>query len=122
MQDRYCPVFDRAFTALLDDMDRRGLLDSTLVIAMGEFGRSPKISSIGGREHWPFGYSIVVAGGGTRGGTVVGATTADGGHPATRPNHPVDLITTVLEKMHLDRIPLLVKDAGVLGSVIPELG
>lgn len=121
MQDRYCPVFDRAFTALLDDMEQRGLLESTLVVAMGEFGRSPKISGIGGREHWPFGYSIVVAGGGTSGGAVIGATTADGGHPATRPNHPVDLITTVLEKMHLDRLSLLVRNAGVLGSAIPEL-
>lgn len=121
MQDRYCPIFDRAFTALLDDLDQRGMLDSTLVLAMGEFGRSPKISGIGGREHWPFGYSIAVAGGGTPAGAVIGATTADGGHPATRPNHPVDVITTVLEKMRLDRISLLVKEAGILGSVIPEL-
>ena len=65
MQDRYCPIFDLAFTALLDDLAQRGLLESTLVLAMGEFGRSPEISSIGGREHWPYGYSAVVAGGGT---------------------------------------------------------
>jgi hypothetical protein len=121
MQDRYCPIFDRAFSALLDDLDSRGLLQSTLVLAMGEFGRSPKISGLGGREHWPFGYSLAVAGGGTPGGTVVGATTFDGGFPASRPNHPVDLVMTVLELMGLDRLPLFSKDAALIGTPIPEL-
>ncbi len=121
MQDRYCPVFDRAFSTLLDDLEDRGLLDSTLVLAMGEFGRSPKISQIGGREHWPYGYSLVVAGGGTHGGTVVGASTPDGGYPASRPTHPVDLIATVLELMGIDREKLFEKDSAVLGSIIPEL-
>lgn len=122
MQDRYCPIFDRALTALVDDLESRGLLDSTLVIAMGEFGRSPEISSIGGREHWPFGYSIALAGGGTPGGAVIGSTTADGGHPAARPIHPVDLHVTVLEKMGLDKIELFSKGAEVLGTRISELG
>jgi len=121
MQDRFCPIFDRTFTTLLDDLHQRGLLDSTLVIAMGEFGRSPEISSIGGREHWPFGYSLALAGGGTPGGTVVGSSTADGGYPASNPIHPVDLIATVLEKMGLDRLDLFARDSEVLGSVIPEL-
>lgn len=121
MQDRYCPIFDRAFTSLLDDLDRRGLLDSTLVLAMGEFGRSPEISSIGGREHWPFGYSVVVAGGGTPGGTVIGASTADGGYPAASPVHPIDLITTTLEKMGLDKLELFARDSAVLGTAVPEL-
>lgn len=122
MQDRFCPIFDRTFTALLTDLESRGLLDSTLVIAMGEFGRSPEISSIGGREHWPFGYSIVVAGGGTPGGTVIGSSTADGGYPASRPIHPVDLHVTVLEKMGLDKLELFVKGSEVLGTPISELG
>ena len=121
MQDRYCPVFDRGFTALLDDLDSRGLLKSTLVIAMGEFGRSPAISGTGGREHWPYGYSLVVAGGGTPGGTIVGASTTDGGYPASRPVHPSDLIVTVLEKMGLNRTELFVQDSAVLGAEIPEL-
>ena len=121
MQDRYCPVFDRAFSTLLDDMESRGLLESTLVLAMGEFGRSPAISGIGGREHWPWGYSLALAGGGTPGGTVVGSTTFDGGYPASRPNHPVDLIMTVLELMGLDRDPLFAKEAGLLGTPIREL-
>jgi hypothetical protein len=121
MQDRYCPIFDLAWTALLDDLALRGLLDSTLVLAMGEFGRSPEISSIGGREHWPYGYSIAVAGGGIPGGAVVGASTADGGYPASRPVHPADLMTTVLEKMGLDRLSLFARDSAVLGSAVPEL-
>jgi len=121
MQDRYCPVFDRAFTALLDDLESRGLLESTLVLAMGEFGRSPAISQIGGREHWPFGYSIVAAGGGTPGGRVIGASNFDGGYPATRANHPIDLLVTILELMGLDRNPLFDRDVALLGHVIPEL-
>ncbi len=121
MQDRYCPVFDLAFSALLADLDRRGLLSTTLVLAMGEFGRSPKISSIGGREHWPFGYSIVAAGAGIPGGAVIGSTTFDGGYPAERPNHPVDVVATVLSKMGLNREELFEKDASILGSPIPEL-
>jgi hypothetical protein len=121
MQDRYCPIFDRAFSALLDDLDSRGLLDTTLVLAMGEFGRSPKISSIGGREHWPFGYSMVVAGGGTPGGKVVGASTNDGGYPATTPIHPVDVIATITDKLGLDRIALFEQDVAVLGTPIEAL-
>ncbi len=122
MQDRYCPIFDRAFTALLDDLESRGLLDSTLVLAMGEFGRSPEISSIGGREHWPFVYSLAVAGGGVAGGQVIGASSADGGHPASSPIHPSDLIATILEKMGLDRQELFARNVAVFGSPIPELG
>lgn len=121
MQDRYCPVFDLAFTALLDDLDQLGLLDTTLVLAMGEFGRSPAISQIGGREHWPFGYSIVVAGGGTVPGRVIGASTFDGGFPADRPVHPVDVIATVLKQLGVNREELFVRDSAVLGSPIAEL-
>jgi hypothetical protein len=121
MQDRYCPSFDRTFVTLIDDLAQRGLLDSTLVLAMGEFGRSPEISEIGGREHWPFGYSIALAGGGTPGGAVIGQSTNDGGYPADRPNHPVDLIATILHLMGLNREELFVKDASVLGAIIPEL-
>jgi hypothetical protein len=122
MQDRYCPIFDRAFSALIEDMHQRGLLESTIVLAMGEFGRSPKISEIGGREHWPFGYSIVATGGGIEPGRVVGATSGDGGYPATRPIHPVDVHCTVLENLGLDRLRLFEKEVPLLGSPIAELG
>ncbi len=83
MQERYCPMFDHTFAALLDDLRERGLLDTTLVIAMGEFGRSPKISDIGGREHWPFVYSAVVAGGGCPERIGPGCLRRRGGLPTT---------------------------------------
>ncbi len=90
MQERYCPIFDRALSALLDDLQDRGLFDSTLVLAMGEFGRSPEISGSGGREHWPWGYTVFAAGGGLPRGMVLGSTTPDGGYPRTRPMHPAN--------------------------------
>jgi hypothetical protein len=121
MQERYCPMFDHTFAALLDDLRERGLLDTTLVIAMGEFGRSPKISDIGGREHWPFVYSAVVAGGGVPGGLVLGASDAEGGYPRLRPVHPANLVATVLEKMGLDRLSLGDRDAGIVEPPIDEL-
>ncbi len=68
------PTFDRAFSALVDDLDERGLLASTLVVAAGEFGRTPKVNTSGGRDHWPGVFSAVMAGGGTVGGRVIGAS------------------------------------------------
>jgi hypothetical protein len=122
MQERYCPLFDHSFSALLDDLAERGLLETTLVIAMGEFGRSPKISDIGGREHWPFVYSAVVAGGGVPGGLVLGSSDAEGGYPRSRPVHPANLVATVLEKMGLDRLALGDRDASIIEPPIEELG
>ena len=121
MQERYCPIFDKAFSALLDDLEQRGLLDTTLVLAMGEFGRSPQISSLAGREHWPFVYSAAMAGGGVPGGLVLGSSTADGGYVKTNPVHPANLIATILEKMGLDRLALGDRDAGILEGPVPEL-
>src|SRR5205823_8734223 len=66
------PPSDQAFAALIEDLEERGLLESTLVLAMGEFGRTPKINPMGGRDHWPDCYSAVLAGGGVRGGVVHG--------------------------------------------------
>jgi hypothetical protein len=97
-----CPVFDRAASALLEDLAARGLLDSTLVVAVGEFGRSPRLGSPttanvgpGGRDHWPFCYSCLIAGGGVRGGQVYGESDRFGAFPRTNPVHPYDLIMTV---------------------------
>ena len=79
LQDRHAWILDQSLTALLDDLDKRGLLDSTLVVAVGEFGRTPKINPKAGRDHWPQVYSALLAGGGVRRGTVVGAS--DSGMP-----------------------------------------
>jgi hypothetical protein len=121
MQERYCPIFDRAFTALIDDLQDRGLYDSTLVIVAGEFGRSPKISSSGGREHWPFVYSAVLAGGGMPQGLVLGDSTDDGGYPRSRPIAPAAVISTALYQMGLDRLALGERDATILEGPIDEL-
>ena len=77
-QPHLLPPTDRGVSALVDDLDGRGLLDETLVVMFGEFGRTPKVNSAGGRDHWPMGFSVALAGGGVRGGTEVGATDPDG--------------------------------------------
>jgi hypothetical protein len=97
------PMFDRGFSALLEDMGRRGLLDETLVVAMGEFGRTPRVGQItsnagadrGGRDHWPSCYTILLAGGGMPAGAVFGASDKDGGHPSLDPVTPQDIAATI---------------------------
>jgi Protein of unknown function (DUF1501) len=89
------PKMDLAYSALLEDLDDRGLLDETLVVWMGEFGRSPKINPGGGRDHWGHVFSVALAGGGVRGGQVVGASDAIGGHPREGRVQPQDLTATL---------------------------
>jgi hypothetical protein len=96
------PPADQAFSALIEDLDTRGLLDSTLVVAMGEFGRTPKINKNGGRDHWPDCYSVVLAGGGVRGGAVHGSSDHIGAYPATDPVTPGDLAATLFWRFGLD--------------------
>jgi hypothetical protein len=99
MKDRLVPPMEQAYAALLDDLSERGLLDSTLVLWMGDFGRTPKINADAARDHWPSCYSAVLAGGGIRGGQVVGSSDAIGALPASRPVTPADLHATVLTAM-----------------------
>jgi hypothetical protein len=89
------PKMDLGYSALLEDLDDRGLLDDTLVVWMGEFGRSPKINGGGGRDHWGHVFSVALAGGGVRGGQVYGASDAMGGHPRDGRVQPQDLTATV---------------------------
>jgi hypothetical protein len=94
------PVLDHLVTTLVEDLRQRGLLDQTLVIAMGEFGRTPKIGtqdSSDGRDHWPIVASMLMAGGGLRHGQVIGSTEPDGGQIATRPVHAADLAATIYQ-------------------------
>jgi hypothetical protein len=102
LKDDLLPPADLAFAALVSDLSDRGLLDSTLVIAMGEFGRTPKINGTGGRDHWPFCYSVVLAGGGVRGGTVFGASDKVGARPETDAVTPADLAATLFWRFGLD--------------------
>ena len=96
------PDMDRAFATLVTDLKERGLLDTTLVIMMGEFGRTPKINARGGRDHWPRAGFACFAGGGVKGGQVIGATDNYGETPADRPVRPEDIATTVLTMMGID--------------------
>lgn len=96
------PVADQALSALIEDFDARGLLDSTLVVAMGEFGRTPTINKAGGRDHWPDCYSVLLAGGGVRGGAVYGASDRTGAFPARDPVTPADLAATIYWRFGID--------------------
>lgn len=96
------PLADRSLSALIDDLDDRGLLESTLVVGMGEFGRTPTINKDGGRDHWPDCYSVVLAGGGVRGGTVHGSSDRIGALPASDPVTPADLAATIFWRFGID--------------------
>ncbi len=104
------PMFDRGFSALLEDLHQRGLLDSTLVVAMGEFGRTPKIGQItsdagadkGGRDHWPHCYTVMMAGGGIPGGAIYGASDKFAAYPHRDPVTPQDIAATIYKAMGLD--------------------
>jgi hypothetical protein len=96
------PIFDQAFSALLEDLGQRGLLDSTLVLAIGEFGRTPHINHSAGRDHWPGVFSLGVAGAGIPPGQVIGSSDAQGGAPKERPISIEDLGATVYRKLGID--------------------
>ncbi len=102
MRDRLVPPMETAFSALLEDLATRGLLDSTLVVWMGDFGRTPKINADAGRDHWPQCYSVLLAGGGIRGGQVVGASDRQGAFPVERPVSPADIHATVYAALGYD--------------------
>ncbi|WP_010586155.1 DUF1501 domain-containing protein [Schlesneria paludicola] len=95
-------VLDTGWSALMEDLESRGLLDSTLVVWMGEFGRTPVVNSIGGRDHFPAAWSTVLCGGGIRGGQVVGRTTGDGMKVQDRPVTEADLLGTICLALGLD--------------------
>ena len=102
LQDCLCPQFDVGFTALIDDLETRGLLDETLVVAIGEFGRTPKINKNGGRDHWGNVFSFALAGAGIRGGQVFGASDKTGAHPTVDPIRPHDLTATIFHLLGID--------------------
>jgi hypothetical protein len=96
------PPADQAFAALIDDLSGRGLLEETLVIAMGEFGRTPKINASAGRDHWPNCYSVILAGGGVQGGLTFGSSDKFGAYPDTEAVTPADLAATLYWRFGLD--------------------
>jgi len=102
LKDDLLPPADQAYSALIEDLDERGLLESTLVVALGEFGRTPLINKFGGRDHWPDCFSAVLAGGGIGGGLVYGSSDPNGAHPNTDPATPGDLAATIFWRFGLD--------------------
>jgi hypothetical protein len=101
-KEHLLPPADRAFAALVEDLDERGLLESTLVVGLGEFGRTPRINQNAGRDHWPDCYTIVLAGGGVKGGFVYGASDRVGAYPDSDSVRPADLAATIYARFGLD--------------------
>jgi hypothetical protein len=101
-RDRLCPPLDRTLSTLLDDLKDRGLYDSTIVLAMGEFGRTPFVNNDRGRDHWPNCWSLAIGGGGIAGGRVVGASDADGAQVVSRATSMGDLFATIYKAFGID--------------------
>jgi hypothetical protein len=116
LKDHVLPPFDRGMTALLDDLLGRGLLDETLVVWMGEFGRTPKLNKQAGRDHWGFCQSVLLAGGGVRGGQVYGSSDGHAAYAAETPVSPDDLAATVF---HTLGIPLHLEMRDVQNRPLP---
>jgi hypothetical protein len=111
LRDNHLPHLDRTYSALLEDLDDRGLLDETLVVMMGEMGRTPRINKDGGRDHWTFCYSVLLAGAGVRGGTLYGASDAQAAYVKDRPVHIRDICATIYHCLGIDP-ELVVYDHG----------
>jgi hypothetical protein len=102
MRNGFLPRWDRAYSALIEDLDQRGLLESTMVIAWGEFGRTPKVNAQAGRDHWPNVFSAAVAGGRIQGGRVIGSSDDKGAEPASNPQTPQDMLATIYRHLGID--------------------
>jgi hypothetical protein len=102
LKENKLPHLDQTYTALLEDLDARGLLDETLVVVMSEMGRTPRVNPAGGRDHWTYCYSVLLAGAGVRGGTVYGASDAQAAFVKDGPVRPADICATVYHALGID--------------------
>ena len=116
MKNIVAPMYDQAYSALISDLDQRGMLDTTLVTGLAEFGRTPKVNPAGGRDHWPQCFSVTFAGAGVRGGRAVGASDPMGAVPADRPTNPSEIVATIFHALGLD---LATELSGPAGRPIP---
>jgi hypothetical protein len=101
-RDQVAPVFDMAFSALLEDLGARGLLATTMVVAMGEFGRTPRLNYAGGRDHWPYCWTVALGGGPLKRGEVIGSSDATGAYPKDRPVTPAEIAATLYAAFGID--------------------
>jgi len=112
---------DHALSALVTDLDERAMLDETLIVVMGEFGRTPKLNARGGRDHWPRVFSVALAGGGVSGGQVVGSSDVVGESPKDRPVTPSDLSATIYTLLGIDpNLELHTSDGRPVRVALPE--
>jgi hypothetical protein len=123
MEHHLCPRLDQGLTALLEDLHQRGMLDSTLVVVTGEFGRTPQMNKFGARDHWPACFSVLLAGGGVPGGTVVGGSDKHGAQPAFRPVSPAELAATIYRLLGFNlttdpRMRTFIKDAAPISELV----
>jgi uncharacterized protein (DUF1501 family) len=102
MKEIVAPMYDQGYSALLEDLFERGMLDSTMVAALAEFGRTPKVNPTGGRDHWPQCWTVSFAGGGVKGGRAIGKSDEIGGYPTERPVEPKEIIATIFHGLGLD--------------------
>jgi uncharacterized protein (DUF1501 family) len=119
LREHVAAQFDQAVSALIEDLSARGLYDETLICCFGEFGRAPEISSTGGREHWTRCWSVMLGGGGIRGGQVVGASDARAAEPIDRPVSPADLAATVYTVLGIDPAGALTGSDGKQRPLLP---
>jgi hypothetical protein len=112
MKEIVAPLYDQAYSALLQDLDDRGMLDDTLVCNLAEFGRTPRVNPAGGRDHWPRCFTVGFAGGGVQGGRAVGASDPIGGVPADRPAGPAEIVGTIFHSLGFDLETTLPGPAG----------
>ena len=111
-KEMLCPALDRTLATLMEDLDLRGLLESTIVVAMGEFGRTPHKNPISGRDHWPFCFSAALGGGGLATGQIVGASDERGAYPAERPVAIGDLFASIYKALGIDWTKEYMTDVG----------
>jgi uncharacterized protein (DUF1501 family) len=108
LRETLLPNFDQTYSALIEDLDRRGLLQQTLVVTMGEMGRTPRINANGGRDHWTYCYSVLFAGAGIRGGTICGASDDQAAFIKDKPVHIRDICATIYHLLGIDpEMPVL---------------
>ena len=112
MKNIVAPMYDKAYTALLEDLTDRGLLKNTLVCNLAEFGRTPRVNPAGGRDHWPQCWTVYFAGGGVKGGQAVGKSDPSGGYPAEHPVDPAGVVATIYRSLGLDLETTLPGPAG----------
>jgi uncharacterized protein (DUF1501 family) len=107
LKDNHLPKIDEGIAGLIQDLDQRGTLDNTLVVCLGEFGRTPKVNERGGRDHWSFAMSVLMAGAGVPRGQIVGATDVKGYYASDNVYAPEDFAASIYHKMGIDHSQIL---------------